>query len=153
MVGLLGSRVQRGTIVAIYAAKGSELSCDALERALLESGAHTAYPRCDGENLRFCEATRQTLRPARFGLMEPSPTAEPLDSAAITAVVVPGLAFDRDGVRLGWGKGYYDRFLARYHGLSIGYAFDLQVLKAGHVPHDATDQRVHHVCTERGVIV
>src|SRR5437867_2990352 len=70
---------------------------------------------------------------------------------AIDAFVVPGLAFDRAGGRVGWGRGHYDATLAaaRPDALRIGIAFECQVID--HVPHDPHDALLHYVVTERDV--
>jgi 5-formyltetrahydrofolate cyclo-ligase len=83
----------------------------------------------------------------RHPLVE-APTAEP------DIVLVPLLAFDEHGYRLGWGGGFYDRTLAGYRErgrdiTTIGIAFSGQ--KVDHVPHDAYDQRVDYIVTEAGV--
>ena len=71
----------------------------------------------------------------------------------IDVVLVPGLAFDRFGNRLGRGKGYYDRFLHRLSGdvLTIGLAFDGMIF--GTIPHDAADCPVKMVITENQIIL
>ena len=86
------------------------------------------------------------LQPGRFGTFHP-------DGLALTpdVVLVPLLAFDRSGARLGYGGGYYDRTLAALPGcLAIGCAFAAQ--EVDQVPVEPTDQRLHAVATERELI-
>ena len=64
-------------------------------------------------------------------------------------VLVPGIVFDRQGHRIGYGGGYFDRFLAGRHGLSVGLAFAWQVVEE--IPRDAHDVAVAMVVTEAGV--
>lgn len=92
------------------------------------------------------------LAPARFGILEPRPefrriTPPPGDAV----VIVPGIAFRRDGYRIGYGGGYYDRFLAGHPGAGIGLAFDVQIIESFHPePHDVpldyivTEFHTHH---------
>lgn len=75
-----------------------------------------------------------------------------IDPAQFDIVLVPGLAFDKHGNRLGQGKGYYDRFLPKLRGdcLVVGIAFDEQVIDD--VAHDDTDARVGYIVTPTRVI-
>lgn len=93
------------------------------------------------------------LRPGYCGIPEPDPArTDQLDPGELDLVLVPGSAFDRRGGRLGYGGGYYDRFLAAAapRALRIGLAFDLQVVEA--LPLLPHDQRLHYLVTESGVI-
>jgi 5-formyltetrahydrofolate cyclo-ligase len=98
--------------------------------------------------LAFAAAGPEDLIAGRFGLREPALTAPPIDLGAIAAFVVPGLAFDRSGGRIGWGHGYYDATLAAAEptALRIGLAFELQLIDR--VPRDAHDVALHAVITE-----
>jgi 5-formyltetrahydrofolate cyclo-ligase len=87
------------------------------------------------------------LVPSRFGVLEPAPGAErlvpvPPDSIAL----VPGLLFTARGDRLGYGGGYYDRFLATYRGIAVGLAFELQL--APSLPVEAHDVPLPCIVTE-----
>jgi 5-formyltetrahydrofolate cyclo-ligase len=96
----------------------------------------------------------EALRPGAYGVLEP-----PADSAAIPLgagdlVLVPGVAFDAAGYRLGRGKGYYDRSFARprggaEHPLLLGVGYEFQVVAV--VPHGVRDRRLDAVVTERAV--
>lgn len=92
-------------------------------------------------------ASLKELAPSTFGVLEPRADAERLSAVPPHAVaLVPGLLFTRDGYRIGYGGGYYDRFLAGFDGLSIGLAFDLQWADA--VPVEPHDVRLDMVVTE-----
>ncbi len=91
------------------------------------------------------------LRPGRFGLLEPDPAIRRADAVPRNAVcLVPGLAFTRTGHRIGYGGGYFDRFLAAFTGTSVGMAYAFQVVDTVPVlPHDTP---VDLLATEAGVV-
>ncbi len=95
----------------------------------------------------------ETLRPGPFGIPEPaSGRRKVVDLDTVDALVVPGLAFDLDGNRLGWGAGYYDRLLAsvRLEVPIIALAFECQLVPA--IPPQGHDVRVSLIVTEQRVI-
>ena len=137
-----------------YVSMPSELATVPGIEAALADGKRVAVPWCDGDDLGLwrLEAVGE-LEPGTWGIPEPPPArrgepARRIAPEAIDLVVVPGLAFDRRGRRLGHGKGYYDRLLARSSAVRAGLCFDAQVfpeVPAG--PHDAV---MDWVVTERG---
>jgi len=134
--------------VGLYAPKGSEVDTAALDVALRARGVRVVYPRIvDGQReLAFREVAIAALVPSRFGLREPPP-GELVALTAIEAFCMPGLAFDRDGWRVGWGRGHYDATLAAApDAVRIGLAFECQLVD--HIEHDPHDARVHFVVTE-----
>ncbi len=80
-----------------------------------------------------------------FGIWEPK--GEPVEDVDI--IFVPGVAFDKSGNRLGYGKGYYDRFLEGRHAMSVGIAYACQI--AEELPTDAHDKRLDMILTEEGL--
>jgi 5-formyltetrahydrofolate cyclo-ligase len=90
---------------------------------------------------------RNELQPGRFGLLQPDPAkAVPIESGDNAVCLVPGIAFTQTGARIGYGGGYYDRFLAHFSGISIGLAFELQL--APSLPQDSNDKNVNFLVTE-----
>jgi 5-formyltetrahydrofolate cyclo-ligase len=146
--GLLGV-VPSGAVVGLYAAKGSEVATDEIDRRARALGLVIAYPRViHGERrLGFAESTIDALVMAHFGLREPAANARDVLLDEVAAFVVPGVAFDRGGGRIGWGHGHYDATLtAAPAAVRIGIAFECQVLD--HVARDPHDALLHHVVTE-----
>jgi 5-formyltetrahydrofolate cyclo-ligase len=91
------------------------------------------------------------LQPGEFGIPEvASAEATEADPRLLDAVVVPGLAFDRAGHRLGFGQGYFDRFLQGLGAVRIGLAYRFQVVPE--VPAEPWDVPMDYVVTETGVI-
>jgi 5-formyltetrahydrofolate cyclo-ligase len=146
---LLASRLVRGATVALYVAKGSEVDTARIDAAARAAGLIVAYPRVIGAGaLAFHAVTRDALVPAGFGLREPSAAATPIALADIAAFIVPGLAFDRAGGRLGWGKGHYDATFAASpaSALRIGVGFACQLVeRVTREPHDVA---LHGIITE-----
>jgi len=144
-----------GGTVALYAAVGGEVGTSLLRARYLAAGAILFYPRVmeDGNLSFFPGGGDDGWVRGKYGLLEPQvpPGAAGLRSG-FNLVVVPGMAFDAMGRRLGKGYGYYDRFLAGLAGtaVTVGLAFSRQLLPE--VPVDAWDVPVDVVVTEDGVI-
>ena len=135
--------------VVLYAPRPGELD----PRGIAEGAVPTYYPRVDGDVLRFHRASIGDLVPGAYGIPEPVPDAPelPRDADRI-AIVVPGLAFDRRGGRLGSGKGYYDRTLARHPAaVRVGVVVDAALVE--HLPTDPWDVSMHAVVTDRHLVV
>ena len=81
----------------------------------------------------------------KFGIREPAPTCVAIPLADLDVVLVPGVAFDSNGHRLGRGKGYYDRLLQDFAGAKIGIAFDEQMV--GEVPLENNDVKMDWILT------
>jgi len=149
---LLVDRVAPGATIALYAAKGSEVDPTALDATLRAAGFVVAYPRVvdDARELVFHAVSLDELVPARFGLREPRADAPVVPLAAIAAYVVPGLAFDRAGGRVGWGRGHYDATFAQaIAALRVGLAFECQLVER--VPREAHDVLLQALVTEAAV--
>lgn len=135
--------------VLLYGASPEEVDTLAIELALRALGVRIAYPRVAGAHdlqLHWLD-TRDELVEGSFGLLEPRPDARHARAAEIEAIVVPGVAFDEHGGRVGYGRGYYDTLLGgECSGVpSIGVAFDEQVF--AQVPCEARDRRVSVLVT------
>jgi 5-formyltetrahydrofolate cyclo-ligase len=134
-------------VVALYAAKGSEVDTDPIAERCRKSGRFIVYPRVNpgARILSFHRATPRTLTPGTFGVREPRPGAPEVALADIACFVVPALGFAPGGARLGWGGGYYDATLARASGVTVGVAFECQIVPQ--VPVHEGDRAVQIVLT------
>ena len=103
-------------------------------------------PRVSGHDLEFAEGK---LREGAFGIAEPQGTAVPI--AEIDLMIVPALAADMTGNRLGKGRGFYDRVLSNYSGKRIAVIFDSELIES--VPTEPHDQRVEIVVTPLRTVV
>jgi 5-formyltetrahydrofolate cyclo-ligase len=106
--------------VMVFCGVGREPDTSALIRTLLERGQRVALPVClPGRKLEARVISDESqLVPGKFGIPEPEYGCPTVSHAEIDAILVPGLMADRDGYRLGFGGGYYDRFLADYTGFT-----------------------------------
>ena len=138
--------------VALYAALPDELPTRSLFEGVVASGRPALLPRIlPGRKLDFCPAARWgELRAGRYGVLTPPADAEPVALEAGDLVLVPGLAFDLAGGRLGQGGGYYDRAFASDGGpLLCGVAYAFQLIDA--VPCNSRDRRMDAIVTDRGL--
>ena len=136
--------------VGIYRSTANEPGTEALLADLLANGARMAVPVPHGKAYRWAWVDAQTRwRKGSYGIMEPI-RAKPADSAELRIVVVPGVAFDAQGGRLGHGGGHFDRLLAQGNALRVGLCFENRLITA--VPMEPHDIRMDVVVTEKRVI-
>lgn len=142
------------TTVMVYVSKVPEVETNNLIATLNRRGVQVVVPIIEREtcSLRLSYLPDPSvLVPSTFNVPEPIGHELPVRPADIEAVIIPMLAFDLEGNRLGYGAGYYDRFLCRYpHPKKIGIAFSCQQLE--HIPTDENDVKVDCVVTERGIL-
>ena len=144
-------------LVLTYVSYGTEVDTRALIDALLAEGRRVAVPRCDAaaHSMAFYEIScAKDLVPGYHGIPEPvADIARPVTTAEMVGSVclVPGLSFDGRGQRLGYGGGYYDRFLAFYPGHKVGLCRSCQ-LSCTELPRDGHDVPVDFVVSEADVL-
>ncbi len=161
--------LNKNTIVFIYNSFGSEVCTDLIINNLLNKNIPTALPVCsnvDGiMDFYYINPDQQpnpvyknnaVYKTSAYGISEPMPAPSRLAVPdADSVIVLPGLAFDRGGGRLGYGKGYYDRYLSSHsYKTTIGFAFDAQLAddESGHrLPCEPYDIKVDIIITESGV--
>ncbi len=146
----IGARYPLGGTVMSYLAFGSEVDLSDVHDAVFAAGGRILVPRVEAPRIVAVELVPDGDAPvSRFGIREPTgPEVEP---ATIDLVLVPGVAFDRSGRRLGYGAGYYDQFLTRVAPGTplVGICFSVQI--ADRVPSEPHDRTVDVVITERGL--
>jgi 5-formyltetrahydrofolate cyclo-ligase len=133
----------------LYAPHGSEINLLPLVRLARKIGKTVAFPRCDVEHttMRFyvLEPDARLVRGA-YGIAEPAPDAPLCEPDAHTLCILPGLSFDTRGNRIGYGKGYYDRFLADFTGMTVGAVYEQ--LLSDVIPTEEHDLPVQALFTE-----
>jgi 5-formyltetrahydrofolate cyclo-ligase len=138
--------------VLLFYSFGTEIPTSVLMRRMIERGVRVLLPYLTGEAMEAAEALPGVpLEATDYGPREPGRRL-PVDPALVDVVITPGLAFDRSGHRLGYGGGYYDRYLARLHpaALRVAIGFGQQLVDA--VPVEAQDEPVNMVVTDLGVL-
>ncbi len=148
---LLGlAEYQNASGVMSYMPIGSEADVEAFNRQALADGKALYLPVSLSGGSMYASRLRamDRLRKGRFGVREPEQD-EKAPEGAIQMIVIPGLAFDRMGGRIGYGAGYYDRFLPGVPAWRVGVCFEDQL--ADCVPMGAHDVAMEILVTERGV--
>lgn len=140
----------RAERVFAYCPLGNEVDVRGVVREAWRRGKRVAFPKVFGNEMSFFEAGDfRKLHPGAFGVMEPEETR--LADWETGLMLVPGVAFDRRGNRMGFGKGYYDRYLAKHPGcICLGIAYELQV--ADRIPTEETDMPLQGLVTEKGIL-
>jgi 5-formyltetrahydrofolate cyclo-ligase len=142
------SSLSSHTIVGGYWPIGSELDIRPLLTHLVERDIVCALPCVTSEGLDFHAWTPLAeLERGTFGLMEPSATLPPLIP---NIMLVPLLAFDKRGHRLGYGQGHFDRYLHQHSVLAIGIGFKDQEID--HIPHQSHDFALDYILTEQELV-
>jgi 5-formyltetrahydrofolate cyclo-ligase len=137
----------------LFAGRPDEVETDPIAEEARRRGIRVAYPLCDAATgCLTLHSPEGALVPGAYGIREPDPASSVLlETGAIDAVLVPGLAWDRAGGRLGRGAGYFDRLFgdAEWRGFRCGLFFAAQEVPA--VPLDPWDAHLDAVVTEREV--
>jgi 5-formyltetrahydrofolate cyclo-ligase len=137
--------------VFTYVSKSIEVDTFALIKAALANHKKVAVPRCVPNTYKmqfFYINSLEDLEKGSFGVLEPIPSRCKLVLDYSNGFcIVPGLSFDAQGYRLGYGKGYYDRFLAQFKGFTVGICYARCV--QWNLPHGYYDKPVDILVTEK----
>ncbi|MFJ8527893.1 5-formyltetrahydrofolate cyclo-ligase [Bacillus sp. NPDC094106] len=125
-----------------------------IEKAWQE-GKKVVVPKCNRKTrtMTFRQIVNfDQLETVYMNLREPIPVlTKEVEANEIDLLVVPGVAYTRRGERIGYGGGYYDRYLVRYKGKTLSLAFDFQIVND--IPTEPFDQNVQKIITEKETIV
>ncbi len=153
MSAAIAAQVQKLTVwqssglLLCYVSFGDEVDTRGLLAETLRMGKRAAVPRCEGKRMTFYEiGSLDELKPGKYGIPEP-PCDRPASPNPSSLCLVPGLSFDASGARIGYGGGYYDRFLADFSGKAVGLCFS-PLFSEELLPAEPTDRRVPLVVTD-----
>lgn len=136
-----------------YVSVRDEVDTRRLITQALADGKRVAVPRCVPNTRRmefYYINSLSQLEPGSFGVDEPLPSKQTLATDFSDSIcIVPGICFDRQGYRLGYGMGYYDRFLCTYDGLTVGLCYSACIKYS--LIHGKFDRRSDIVITEKYV--
>jgi 5-formyltetrahydrofolate cyclo-ligase len=161
--GLLATvpEFQMAKVFAAFVPTRGEIDLSPAIEERVGAGARLVLPRVfpDPPRMRFFAVTAETpLRPGSYGILEPPADAPEVAAAELDLLLVPGLAFDADGRRLGYGGGYYDETARRLRGAAlnpgrgflVGVGFDFQVIPS--CPAGEADVAIDCVVTDARVV-
>lgn len=134
--------------VGVYYSFGDEIDTHYLISKLNEHAKITFIPRVEDDKIVMCKfQLEDTLKKSSYGILEPINKAANIED--IDVMIVPMLAFNNEGYRLGYGGGYYDRLLKDYKGLILGLAYDYSL--SNDIPIEGHDIKCHRIITDREV--
>lgn len=107
------------------------------------------YPRMQGASLEFC--LPELWEKANFGVLQPALGCEKVELEQIQGLLVPGLVFDRNGNRLGRGRGFYDQALESFGGIKVGVGYSWQIFEA-EIPTESHDVKMNWIITEDSIV-
>ncbi len=140
--------------VLFYAALDDEINIDECIKSALSQGKRAALPVCldDNGNMKFYYINSlKDIKTGFFGVREPDINiCEEVMDFSNSVCIVPGIAYDKQGYRLGYGKGYYDRFLKNFTFISLGLCYN--ELMMDFLPTDEYDISVDYIITQDGLL-
>jgi 5-formyltetrahydrofolate cyclo-ligase len=145
---------ERAACIALYAPAHNETDTSGILEAAFAAGKRVLYPAVCGERMVFRQVEGLgSLAEGSFGILEPCPTGIDHHADEPDLIVVPGVAFDLHGHRIGYGKGYYDRFL-QHPGRTahlIGLCHDFQLIDSD-IPAEEHDFRMELIVSDQRII-
>ena len=134
---------QEAKIIATYLSFPHEFQTQELIEQALKDGKKVLIPKTYPKGrMEFVVYNPQQLVKTSFGLLEPKGNLEVVDPSQIDLIHVPGLAFTREGYRIGYGGGYYDRYLEHFAGHTMSTIYPCQVQEFNSENHDIPVQEV-----------
>lgn len=138
-------------VLMLYMPLGNETDTREIINKAFADGKKVVFPVTDEKSgeITPCYATAQTkFEKGAFSVCEPK-IIDVADVLDIDVVIVPGIAFDKEGARIGFGKGCYDGFLTKTKAIKIGFCYDFQLCEK--IPTEDYDIKMDYIITENGV--
>jgi 5-formyltetrahydrofolate cyclo-ligase len=120
------------------------------QRAATPPRIKWVFPKINNELMEFYSADSGVVAHPRWKTSEPKGVGLLFSPSEIQGLLIPGLGFSLDGVRLGRGKGFYDRYLSKFRGQRVGVCFESQIFSQ--LPVEAHDEKVDFILTEKRFI-
>ena len=140
-----------GDIIAITMSSKREVDTFQLVQSLWQLGKKVAIPKCHPKNHSmtfYLIDNFEQLESGYMNIQEPKiQCCNPISPEDISCIIVPGVVFDQDGYRIGYGGGYYDRYLSQFKGKTMSIAFEIQLVEK--IPTESYDLPVDLIITEQ----
>lgn len=147
--------IQKANIIAITLSNQPEVDTTFIIEELWKLNKYVTVPKCNPKDrsMQFYKINNFTETERAYkNILEPIPEiTERIEKDRIDVMVVPGVVFDRHGYRIGFGGGYYDRYLVGFNGMRISLAFEEQLLNE--IPRESHDLPVHILLTDKNRII
>lgn len=143
---------RHSTEILLYASMNSEIDTWKLFDTALKAGKKVAFPRTFEDNTMkyyYC-SSKDDLELRENGIYEPRENMPEYIPSQRALCIVPAVVFDKEGFRIGYGKGFYDRFLSSFPGVTVGLVYSNMILPK--VPRGRFDKHVDIIISERGVV-
>jgi 5-formyltetrahydrofolate cyclo-ligase len=146
---LMTKEYANADLVLCYASVGDEIDTTTLIYSALANGKKVGVPKCNGDMIDFYYIdSLDDLIVGSYGISEPDvKKCKRINNFTNSVLVAPGLGFSPDGNRIGYGGGYYDRFLANYRGTVFGLCYNSLVKL--NIPVEETDCKINILITEK----
>ena len=145
-------KFNRAKKIAIYFSKENEVSTKDIIHSMLMINKEVFLPRVDGDKIDFKRINSlNDVAIGRFNIMEPNKRCASIDPNKLDMIIVPCVAVDKNGNRIGMGAGFYDRFFSDYKTIkSVCLAYDFQLIDE--IKADKHDKKIGVIITEKDVI-
>jgi 5-formyltetrahydrofolate cyclo-ligase len=142
--------------VGVYFPKGTEVRTEEIIRKGIEIGKKVALPRIESDEMEFYQLYGKSFQEdnlimGKFGIKEPIKIGKQINKMDL--LIVPGIAFDNQGSRIGYGQGYFDRYIIRTKvSFSLGLGYKFQLVSCN-LPQSSLDQKIGGLSIETGILV